>query len=164
MICYYIKIQKMIWKECYLHIAFALSSLVLMFLNFIGGLSYLLVRRYEQEDKLEDFVKTAEEVRSNLNFAYLVLSFIFMSVTLISGILRAQSAWRTFFDIKIFTTIIIVSYLLIATLIILYRRIKKKTWQRHLALFSLFSIFLIVLSLSSNFLSKHHQYLRLLFP
>lgn len=153
----------MIWKECYLHIAFALSGLVLMFLNFIGGLSFLLVRRYEKEEKLEDFVKKMKEVRSTLNFAYLFLSLIFMTTALVLGIIKAQSTWKTFFDFKTFVTLAIVFYLLFSFLIILYRRIKKKSWRRHLAYFSLFSIFLIILSLASNFMSAHHHYLKLLF-
>ncbi len=163
MLCYYIKIIKMVWKECYLHIAFALSSLVLMFLNFIGGLSFLLVKRYEQEEKLEEFVKAAKEVRSNLNFVYLVLSLFFMSLTLVTGLLRAQDIWKTFLDFKAFATLLIVSYLLFTTLIILYRRAKKKSWRRHLAVFSLFNLFLIIFSLLANFLSAHHHYLGLIF-
>lgn len=153
----------MIWKECYLHIAFALSSLVLMFLNFIGGLSFLLVKRYEKEEKLEDFVKKIKEVRGNLNFVYLILSLLFMTTALILGIFRAQATWKTFFDFKTFVTLLIVFYLLFASLIIFYRRIKRKTWRRHLAYFSLFSLLLVILSLASNFLSAHHHYLRLLF-
>ncbi len=146
-----------------MHIAFALSSLVLMFLNFIGGLSFLLVKRYENEEKLEDFVKNIKEVRSNLNFVYLILSLIFMTIALILGVFRAQAIWKTFFDFKTFVTLFIVFYLLFASLIVSYRRIKKKTWRAHLAYFSLFSIFLVILSLASNLLSAHHHYLKLIF-
>ena len=152
----------MVWKECYLHVAFAISSVVLMFLNFIGGLSFLLVKRYEKEEKLEEFVTKIKEVRSSLNFVYLILSFLFMTVALILGILRAKATWKTFFDFKTFVTLFIVFYLLFATSITFYRRIKKKSWRQHLAYFSIFSLPLIILSLISNFLSAHHKYLKLI--